>query len=200
MSNKLQALLNEIHTLEREVADELHRFEANVSFQVNRGKISFSNDILKFHRTFRKGLVKYLIESNFLFILSSPVIYSLIVPAVILDCFCCVYQAVCFPIYRIPKVDRKDYIRLDRHKLAYLNGIERLNCDFCAYFNGSLAFAREIGSRTEQYWCPIRHAFAIKGVHSRYNRFFIYGDAESYRLRLNNLRKEMQVDRGSVDV
>ena len=40
---------------------------------------------------------------------------------------------------------------------------------------------REIGSRTEQFWCPIKHARKVVGAHPRYNEFAEYGDAESYR-------------------
>jgi len=195
MSDKLQHLLKEIHSLEKAVEEELHRAQKKVTFNVREGRIFFPKELLKLHRSLRKGIIKYLYESNFLFILSAPVIYAMIVPALVLDCFCRVYQAICFPIYRIPKVNREDYIRLDRHKLAYLNGIEKLNCDFCAYFNGSISFAREIASRTEQYWCPIRHALAIKGVHSRYNRFIEYGDADSFRAKLEQLRRELQEEK-----
>ena len=42
-----------------------------------------------------------------------------------------VYQGVCFPIYGIPKVRRRDYILLDRRHLAYLNWVEKLNCEYC---------------------------------------------------------------------
>lgn len=192
MSNRLQALLREIRTLEKDVQDELHRVQEKVTFTIKEGRVSFPKDIIKFHRSLRKNIIRYLYESNFLFILSAPVIYSLVVPAVILDAFCRFYQMVCFPIYRIPKVERGDYIRMDRHKLAYLNGIEKVNCEYCAYFNGILAFAREIASRTEQYWCPIRHALAVKGSHARYLQFIEYGEAKSYRAQLNRLRLELQ--------
>ncbi|MGE4133914.1 MAG: hypothetical protein AB7F86_19920 [Bdellovibrionales bacterium] len=192
MSDKLQILLGEVRGLEKAVEEELHRIQEKVSFNIKEGKVSFPKEILKFHRSLRKGTMKYLFESNFLFVVSSPIIYSMIVPVIILDCFCRIYQAICFPIYQIPKVNRKDYVRLDRHKLAYLNGIEKLNCDFCSYFNGTVAFAREIASRTEQYWCPIRQALLIKGVHSRYNRFLQFGDADSYHAKLVQFRKELR--------
>ena len=48
-----------------------------------------------------------------------------------------------------------------------------------------LGFVREVAARTEQYWCPIRHARTPKAVHSRYRFFLEYGDAESYRRRLS---------------
>ena len=70
-------------------------------------------------------------------------------------------QAICFRSYRIPRVRRMDYIRLDRSQLAYLNWVETLNCLYCGYANGVAAYVREIAGRTEQYWCPIKHA--LKG-------------------------------------
>jgi hypothetical protein len=48
----------------------------------------------------------------------------------------------------------------------------------------------EIGARTEQYWCPIKHALRMKGVHSRYSHFIDYGDAESYRLHIEEDRRD----------
>lgn len=195
MSDRLQILLSEIQVLEAAVEEELHRAQKKAAFQIRAGKIFFAKDILKFHRSFRQGVIRYLLNSNFLFVLTSPVIYSMVIPALAVDVFCVVYQAICFPVYQIPKVRRRDYIRFDRHKLAYLNGVEKLNCDFCAYFNGSIAFAREIASRTEQYWCPVRHAMAIKGAHKRYDKFAEFGDAEVYRAKLNQLRKELQSEK-----
>jgi hypothetical protein len=36
-----------------------------------------------------------------------------------------IYQSVCFPIYRIRKVRRRDYLIFDRGRLAYLNAETR---------------------------------------------------------------------------
>ncbi len=200
MHSKLQLLRAEISLLEKAVDDEIARTRFQVSYRVENGKVFFAKDIVKVHRLLKRGLVRYILGSDLLFILSSPIIYSLIIPAAILDSFCAVYQIICFPIYRIPKVDRRLYIRMDRHKLAYLNGVEKINCSFCAYFNGTLAYAREIAARTEQYWCPIRHAVAFKGGHSRYDKFFEYGDAESYSKKLKQLRNELETKSPSPSV
>jgi hypothetical protein len=91
-------------------------------------------------------------------VLTAPVIYAVIVPLVLLDLFVTIYQRVCFPVYGIPKVNRGDYLIFDRHHLAYLNALEKLNCAYCSYANGLIAYVREIAGRTEQYWCPIKHA------------------------------------------
>jgi hypothetical protein len=112
-----------------------------------------------------------------------------------LDLFLFVYQSICFPIYRIPKVRRSAYLIFDRQDLPYLNIIEKFNCFYCAYGNGLSGWAREITARTEQYWCPIKHARRIRAAHDRYPRFFEFGDAESYARGLERLRQEFESKR-----
>ena len=77
-----------------------------------------------------------------------------------------------------------------RGQLAYLNVLEELNCEYCAYANGLLAYVGEVASRTEEYWCPIKHARPVLGVHSRYGSFVDYGDGDAYRHDLERLRAE----------
>ena len=50
---------------------------------------------------------------------------------------------------------------------------------------------REIAARTEQYWCPIKHAIRVRASHERYRRFLEYGDARAYRDELAELRREL---------
>jgi len=86
---------------------------------------------------------------------------------------------------------RSDYLVLDRGDLPYLNILERFNCFYCGYANGLMGYAREISARTEQYFCPIKHARRILAAHEHYPSFFEYGDAESYRLGLERLRNAL---------
>ena len=146
--------------------------------------------IAELHKKFSGSLFLYVIRSSLLTALSAPVIYAMIIPGLIFDASIWIYQTVCFPVYKIPKVKRKDHIVLDRHYLKYLNFMEKLNCDYCSYFNGLMSYATEVAARTEQYWCPIKHASGKTRRHSRYHTFFDYGDAESYRARLAELRKK----------
>jgi hypothetical protein len=54
------------------------------------------------------------------------------------------------------------------------------------------AYAQEIAARTEQFWCPIKHAKRIKGLHSRYQKFIRYGDAETYRSDFDIIRHDFK--------
>ncbi|MEO5350937.1 MAG: hypothetical protein H7836_15035 [Magnetococcus sp. YQC-3] len=126
------------------------------------------------------GIVSFLRESDLLFILTAPVIWSVIIPLALLDFIATLYQNICFPVYGIEQVERSDFIIFDRHKLKYLNWLEKLNCTYCSYGNGVLAYVTEIASKTEEYWCQIKNSKRLKNTHVRYEKFAEFGDAEGY--------------------
>ncbi|MDH5570304.1 MAG: hypothetical protein OEY89_00985 [Gammaproteobacteria bacterium] len=190
----LQSLLEDLRELEKKIADELSENTEAFGYKVKQGRVRFEKGIVNQHRQLSKHLKVYLSECTFLQLLVSPVVYSLIIPLVLFDIFIWVYQVVCFTVYGIPKVKRRDYIALDRHKLKYLNVIERFNCLFCSYGNGFIAYAQEVASRSEQYWCPIKHARQLKSVHSRYHDFVAYGDAEGYAKQVQQLHESIDND------
>ncbi len=141
----------------------------------------FSLETLIEHRLFKTSVWKHIRGARLLVILSVPLIYACAIPFLLLDLSVTLYQSVCFPIYGVPKVRRRDYLIFDRGRLAYLNAIEKVGCVYCSYANGLLAYIREIAARTEQRFCPIQHAHAPAQSHSRYSHFLPYGDARAYR-------------------
>ncbi|WP_235276349.1 hypothetical protein [Methylotenera sp. N17] len=112
----------------------------------------------------------------------------MIIPLVITDIFITFYQLTCFPVYGIKKVKRADYIVFDRQHLNYLNFIEKFHCTYCAYGSGMIAYISEIVARTEQYFCPIKHARKVLGTHARYAHFLAFGSAENYEVKLEAYR------------
>src|SRR5580693_3726063 len=98
--------------------------------------ISFSQEVLREHRRLRTSLWNHIRTSEFLVILSAPLIYACAIPFLLLDLTVTIYQAVCFPIYGVPKVPRRDYLIFDRGRLAYLNEVEKVGCVYCSYANG----------------------------------------------------------------
>ncbi len=194
MTPQIAVLIEKIHALESELDVEFAKRRAALCFGLEHGRIAFEEELLRRHRELRQKLLPYLFGAHPLVMLTSPVIYAGIVPFLVLDFFVSVFQAICFPIYGIAKVRRADYFVFDRHHLAYLNALEKLNCAYCSYANGLIAYAREIAARTEQYWCPIKHARRVIGTHARYALFDDYGDAEGYQDRLAKLRKKLAKD------
>jgi hypothetical protein len=181
MSTQIAALTERIAALEAELEGELAKRRAELRVGLEQGRAVFEAEILRRHRELRTKLSRYILNAHPLIVLTAPVIYSLIVPLILLDLFVTAYQAICFPAYGIAKVRRRDYLVFDRHHLSYLNALEKLNCAYCAYANGLIAYVREIAGRTEQYWCPIKHARRVIGAHSYYLQFQDYGDAEGFR-------------------
>lgn len=192
MTQRMQDLAQTIVELQAELDREIERRRKALGVSIRDRLIEFEHGITLEHRRLRLGVGRFLARSSMATILTAPVIYSLIVPLLIVDAWVGIYQAICFRVYRIPRVRRADYIVFDRRHLAYLNWIEALNCVFCGYANGLVAYVREISSRTEQYWCPIKHALRVSDPHRRYYEFLEYGDAEGYRARLDEFRKRLR--------
>lgn len=184
-------LTAKIRDLEAELDAEMARRRAELRVGLEQGRIAFEKELLRRHRDLKTALAPYIWNARPPVILTAPFIYALIVPLMLLDLCVSIYQTVCFPVYGIPKVKRADYFVFDRHHLAYLNALEKLNCAYCSYANCLIAYVREIAARTEQYWCPIKHARRVAGSHQRYLAFDDYGNAEGYQQRLAELREKL---------
>lgn len=162
--------------------------ESSPFFEWRDHKPHFSDEMRIEHGKLKSSLLHYIRTSRFFVALTAPFIYGCVIPFLLLDLFVSTYQAFSFPIYGIPKVKRSDFIIFDRGKLCYLNAIERLNCAYCSYGNGVLAYVVEVAGRTEQHWCPIRHARRIQHAHDLYSHFLPYGDAAAYRKKIEEVR------------
>jgi len=190
MNDRLDTLLDQIRQLERELIHETQKKEEEFCYKMKDRKAHFTEAARAKHKELRVGFHRYLLHSRFLVIITSPVIWMCAIPIFLCDLVGTIYQAICFPIYGIPKVRRRDYVVMDRGRLLYLNSMERFNCVYCGYVNGVLAYVQEIAGRTEQHWCPIKHAVSLKTRHSRYQHFLDYGDAEQYCKRLEEVRRD----------
>lgn len=171
--------------LDRRIAIQRDRFR----YKLQQGKVRFEQEMRELHGQYRTGLWRYVTRGNLAYLLTAPVIYGLIVPLVLLDLSVTVYQHICFRVYGIDRVKRGDHVLIDRHHLAYLNGLEKLNCVYCGYANGVIAYAREIAGRTERFWCPIKHATRAADPHPHFEKFLEYGDAEAYRAWVESYRR-----------
>jgi hypothetical protein len=186
MNKNVDDLLARIHALQDELEEEYRRRRD----EWTQKKVGLAEEFLRQQRRYKTGLFRFLLRTRLLVALTAPVIYAGWIPFLLMDLFVTLYQSICFPIYRIPKVRRADYLVFDREDLPYLNLIEKFNCFYCSYGNGVAAYLREVAARTEQYWCPIKHARRIRAAHDRYPDFFDYGDADAYRQGLERLRRQ----------
>ena len=188
--DKLQNLFQEMKALEQELLLELQKKQEEFFYKIKGKRVYFEAATRLYHKTLVTRVHAYLFNASFLNILTVPVIYSCLLPAVLLDVMVSLFQAICFRVYGIPRVNRREYIVIDRHSLSYLNPIEKVNCVYCGYFNGLIGYVREVAARTEQYWCPIKHARRMASLHNRYDKFVEYGDGQAYRENLVKIRRE----------
>lgn len=192
MNSKITGLMDKIARLEQELLDEIKEQQDQFQYQLEGSRVKFERSVDEAHRKLKITILPWLKNSTLRNAISSPFIYAMIVPLAFLDLTVTLYQHICFRLYGIRRVQRSRYVVMDRHQLAYLNGIEKFNCLYCGYGNGVMAYAREIIARTEQYWCPIKHARKVLGTHRRYNKFSPFGDGENYRTELIKLRDELK--------
>jgi hypothetical protein len=194
MNENIRRILSEISELEEELASVIDEQQERLHYRIEGSRIRFEENLRRIHHELKTGVLPWLRESELRNIVSAPFIYVMIVPFVMLDVFLFVYQSVCFPLYRIPKVKRSNYVVVDRHHLGYLNAIEKVNCMFCGYVDGLLSYTRQIVSRTEMYWCPIKHARKVLDPHRRYARFTDFGVGEDYEAHVTGMRKELSAE------
>jgi hypothetical protein len=194
MTAQLDVLMDRLRSVEAEIEVELSKRREELRFRIENSRIVFEEQVLRAQRAIKVGLGPYLRDAHPLIALSAPVIYSLIIPIALADLWVMAYQAICFPIYGIPKVRRRDYLVFDRHHLAYLNTLEKINCAYCSYCNNAIAFIREVAARTEVYWCPIKHARRVLGPHPHYQGFADFGDAEGFQEKQEQLKDGVKID------
>ena len=191
-----EEIVNKIHSLQNQLKQEFDQLVVKnreaFQYKVKKGKVIFDKSAHDFHQKYRVNVWTYIKEANLLYILTSPFIYSVIFPLVFLDLAVFIYQQICFRVYGIPIVTRSNYIVIDRQHLAYLNAIEKINCIYCGYGNGLIAYIGEIFARTEQFWCPIKHAKRSLNPHHYVDKFVDYGDVTAYKQQLALLRKELR--------
>ena len=190
MNDRSDGILERIAALEAELEARLETQRRLFRYTLERKRVTFEAAARQHHKTLRTSLVRFLWKAGVLRLLAGIVIYIQIVPLMLVDVAVTLYHAVCFPIFGIAKVARGDYIVVDRHRLGYLNAIEKLNCLYCSYANGLLAYAREVVGRTEEHFCPIKHARTQRGQHRHYYGFADYGDADGFRKKMAEVTQQ----------
>jgi hypothetical protein len=188
MNDTITNILQRMAELEDELSTAVHEQESRMFFQIKGKRVEFEGSVKAAHRKLKSGLLHWLVTYRPQNLITGPLIYGMIVPLLLMDACVSFYQWACFPIYGIAKVRRADYLVFDRRHLAYLNIIEKFHCTYCEYGNGLMSYMAEILARTEEYFCPIKHAHKVLGTHRRYNRFLAYGDAADYEARLEEYR------------
>lgn len=189
MWSTIQEILAKIEALNNDLREEYDRLLEKYGFSFQEKKVIFLEEFRKKNKKFRIPLWRPITSTNFRQLLAVPFILGMIIPAVILDIGITIYQAIAFPLYRIPKVKRSDYIIYERRFLDYLNLQHKLQCLYCSYVNGLFAYAVEIAARTERYWCPLKAAHKPVFSHGWYKDFADYWNPEEWKDKFGDEEK-----------
>lgn len=181
MKETIKEVLTKMEALQAEMKERYDEMAKKYGYEFQQKKIQFQQVFRDENRKEKISSWKYIATKNIRFILSMPFIYGMIIPAIFLDICLMAYQYTAFPLYRIPRVKRSDYIIFERKYLDYLNWIEKINCLYCSYVNGLFAYAVEVAARTERFWCPIKAASRPRFTHSWYKEFADYGSAKEWK-------------------
>jgi len=133
--DRIAKIMESIENLKTELYKEYERLAQKYEFFIRNKKVIFSEKIKNYQKSKKENLFHYIFTAELRIVLSIPFIYSMIIPAVILDIFLTIYQFTAFPLYGIPRASRKDYFIYDRKFLKYLNLLEKFNCLYCSYVN-----------------------------------------------------------------
>jgi hypothetical protein len=199
MNSRIRQILDQISALEVELNAAVQEQGSRLLYQLEGKRVVFEQAIKDAHLRVKLGVFLWFFTIRPQNFITMPVIYGMAVPMILLDLCVSLYQLTCFPIYGIARVKRSDYFVLDHQHLAYLNIIEKFHCVYCSYAVGLLAFASEVTARTEQYFCPIKHAAKILGAHSHYKHFLEYGEADNFHGKLEAFRTQLGKEESQVE-
>ncbi len=192
MNDKIKEMIEEIETMKKRLGEEIVKQEEHASYKIRNGYVEFEKEMFEKQKANMMHLWDWFKEIPLLQLFSAPVIYAMVVPAVILDIMLFIYHNVVSRVFKIQFGKRSDYIVFDRQYLGYLNIVEKLNCLYCAYFNGVMQYAAAIAGRTEFYFCPIKHAKKIAYKHEFYDAFLPYGYGDAYQKKLKEIRSKSE--------
>ena len=189
MNDRIKNMIADIEAMKAKLGEEIEKQEAHASYEIKNGYVHFEKEMFLKQKENMKSLWEWFAETPILNLMSSPVVYMMVFPAMLLDAMLFVYTNVVSRVFKFDFPERKAYVVFDRQYLGYLNSMEKLNCMYCAYFNGLMAYAAAIAGRTEFYFCPIKHAKKIAYKHEYYDAFLGYGDEDNYQDKLKKLRE-----------
>jgi hypothetical protein len=85
MGTRTAGLSTEIKALQVELDAEMAKSGVGLRFGLERGRAIFDAELVRLHKQARTSLYRYVIHAHPLVVLTAPLIYTLIVPLVLLD-------------------------------------------------------------------------------------------------------------------
>ncbi|MFA5831409.1 MAG: hypothetical protein WC878_06265 [Candidatus Paceibacterota bacterium] len=143
-----------IRFFRRELEREIEKRNVGLRIGLEEGREKFDRELFRLHQTLKIGTWSYIKKIGFWVIATSPIIYSGIIFILLLDVCMTLCQYACFWAFNIPVLPRTGYFVFERMYLSFLNAIQKVNCGYCSYGNGLMAYDSAILARMEYLWNP----------------------------------------------
>jgi len=118
MYTDINELLEDMRDLQEQMETLFDDAREQFRYTFEGGRVRFSKEVQDFQRRFRVSSLRYILTARLSSLLTAPLIYSMVVPLLIIDLTFSLYQHICFRAYGVARVRRSDYLVNDRHKLA----------------------------------------------------------------------------------
>ena len=96
MNEKIRHLLDQISALEDDLRQEVLAQEASALYKIKGKRVEFEAVVRLAHRQLKTGFFRWLVTYRPQNLITGPIIYSMIVPMLLLDLCVSFYQLTCF--------------------------------------------------------------------------------------------------------
>ncbi len=103
MNEKIRQLLDQMSALEDDLRRELQAQEASALYQIKGKRVEFEAAVRQAHRKLKTNFFRWLVTYRPQNLITGPIIYSMIVPMLVLDVCVSFYQATCFRFTASPR-------------------------------------------------------------------------------------------------
>ena len=85
MNDKIREIIDEIEEMKLKLAAEIDKQESHISYEIKNGYVTFEKEVLAKQKENMKNLLTWFREVPFLHLLTAPLIYAMVIPAIIFD-------------------------------------------------------------------------------------------------------------------
>jgi len=85
MNDKIKEMIEEIETMKKKLGEEIEKEEIHIGFEIKNGSIHFDKEMIKSQKENMMNLWAWFREIPLIQLLSAPVVYMIIMHAIIFD-------------------------------------------------------------------------------------------------------------------
>ena len=110
MNETIKNMIADIEAMKAKLGEEIEKHEAHLSYEIKNGYVAFEDDIIEKQQENMKSLWQWFTETPLLHLLSSPVVYMMVFPAMLLDVMLFIYTNVVSRVFKFDFLPRNAYV------------------------------------------------------------------------------------------